>query len=312
MSGVRSLLKSLVERSLVALGAPKILRVAANDDGVVLAYHNVVPEGGAPGGDRSLHLPRSDFARQLDVLSETHAVVDLESVIRGGQRDRPRPLAAVTFDDGYRGALTVGLDELAARGLPCTVFVPPGLLGTDDLWWDALAPGDGRGLPDAFREEALTRARGRSDDVLRWAEREGLARRPQPEHAGLVDETELTDAARRESVTLGAHGWTHANLTRLDGAELRAELGRPLEWLEERFPGSLVRWLSLPYGRGDDRVVSAAVEAGYRGVLDLSGGLVDREHLSEARRLPRQNVPAGVSLEGFRLRASGMEALWSR
>lgn len=306
MGGVRSLVKRVAERSLVALGGPRLIRAARRGDDVVLAYHNVVPDGEAPGGDRSLHLPRADFARQLDVLAETHSVVDLETVLGGGGRGRRPPRAAVTFDDGYRGALTVGLDELAARGMPCTVFVPPALLGAGEVWWDALAPDGGGGLPAGLREEALAEADGRADDVWRWAERRGLSRRPQPDHAGLVDEGELADAARREGVSVGSHGWSHADLTRLEETEVREELRRPLAWLEERFGARLVRWLSLPYGRWTDAVVSAAVEAGYRGVLDLSRRLVDPDALPGARRIPRVNVPAGITPEGFRLRAAGL------
>lgn len=306
MSGVRGLLKRLAERSLVALGGPRVLRRVGGGDAVVLAYHNVVPDGAPPGGDRSLHLDRSDFARQLDVLTESHEVVDLQALAGTDDGTDGALRAAVTFDDGYRGALTVGLAELEARDMPCTVFVSPALLGAERTWWDALAPEDGNGLPERLREEALVRARGRSDDVWRWAESRGLDPRPQPGHAGLVDLDELTGAAERNALTLGSHGWSHANLARLDGDDLQEELRRPLAWLEDRFPGSLVRWLALPYGRGDERVVSAALEAGYRGVLDLSGTRVDREDLGTARRIPRKNVPAGITVEGFRLRASGL------
>lgn len=306
MSAVRSLLKRLVERSLVALGGPRVLRRVGGGDAVVLAYHNVVPDGAPPGGDRSLHLDRSDFSRQLDALAESHEVVGLEALVGADDGEGGAPRAAVTFDDGYRGALTVGLAELGARGMPCTVFVSPALLGDGRTWWDALAPEDGSGLPERLREEALTRAKGRSDDVWRWAGSRGLDPRPQPDDAGLVDADELAEAVDGEAVTLGSHGWSHANLPSLDDDELRDELRRPLAWLEDRFPASLVRWLALPYGRGDDRVVSAALEAGYRGVLDLSGRTLDRETLRTARRIPRMNVPAGMSPDRFRLRASGL------
>jgi peptidoglycan/xylan/chitin deacetylase (PgdA/CDA1 family) len=304
MSGVRGLLKRLAERSLVALGGWRVLRIVGSADAVVLAYHNVVPDGASFGGDRSLHLDRADFARQLDLLAESHEVVALETLVGADDGKGGPPRAAVTFDDGYRGALTVGLEELEARGMPCTVFVPPALLGADRTWWDALATGDG--LPEELRDEALTRAKGRADDVWRWAEGRGLDPGPQPGHAGLVDPDELAEAAAGDGVTVGSHGWSHANLACLDGGELDEELRRPLEWLEERFPGSLVRWLSLPYGLGGERVVAAALEAGYRGVLDLSGEMVDGEALRAARRIPRRNIPAGMTAEGFRLRALGL------
>lgn len=302
---VRSVLKRLVERTLVATGVPELIRRARRGRDIILAYHNVVPEGERPGGDRSLHLPRASFARQLDLLVETHRVVGLSALIEQEADDRGPPLAAITIDDAYRGALTAGLEELGARGLPCTVFVPPGLLGVASLWWDALASGSGA-VPARLRETALTRCRGRQEEIERWAEEQGLRPGRQPEHAGIVREEELVDAAGREQVTVGSHGWSHANLACLDADELREELRRPLAWLGDRFGDDVVPWLSLPYGRWNERAVSAAREAGYRGVLDLSGKLVERGGEESSSRIPRRNIPAGVSPDGFRLRTSGL------
>lgn len=304
--GLRALLKSVAERTAVAAGGPGMLRAIRAGNGVIVNYHNVVPDGERPGGDPSLHISRSDFARQLDLLMQTCTVVDLESLIGANGDVDARSLASVTFDDGYRGALTAGLDELASRGLPCTVFVPPGLLGAEALWWDALGAGDSGGLSSRMREEALVRAKGRPEDVHRWAARNGLTARAQPRHAGLVSEDELDVVLAREGIAVGAHGWSHANLTELSERELKQELAKPLTWLRERFPGRTVEWLSLPYGRWDDRVVLSAVREGYRGVLDLSGKLVPTGDSSDPHRIPRKNIPAGISPEGFVLRVAGL------
>ena len=299
----RRLAKRIAERALVALGAPRLLRAVGDGDAVVLAYHNIVPEGEPAGGDPSLHLPRADFAAQLDLLARSHRVVELATLLREGGDDGT-PLAAITIDDAYRGAMTAGLAELEARGLPCTVFVAPDLLGVDATWWDALAPAGPEPLPGPVREELLTTARGRTGEVFRIADRHGLERRPQPTHAGIVGEDELAGAVDRKGVTVGSHAWSHPNLPELGEDELEEELVRPLAWLRERFGGSVVPWLSLPYGRSSDRVVEAAVGAGHEGVLDLSRRLL---RAGEAgRTAPRVNVPAGITPEGFLLRASGL------
>ena len=306
MRNLRAFVKSLTEQSLVALGGPRLVRVLRSERDVVLAYHNVIPDGSPPGGDRSLHLSRADFARQMDLLDETCDVVDLNTLIQTRRDLGGRPLAAVTFDDGYRGALTVGVDELEARGMPCTVFVPPGLLGIDAPWWDALASEDGTGLAPKLRDGALDRAKGRSDDVFRWAEERGVPAHDQPRHAGLVDEGELAAVVERGGVTVGAHGWTHADLTRVETDELRFELGRPLKWLQARFGDAVIPWVSVPYGRWSDDVVDMALDVGYEGVIDLSGKLVERRDLAENRRLHRKNIPAGISPEGYLLRLAGL------
>ena len=37
---------------------------------LILAYHNVVPDGASPAGDRSLHLPFARFEAQMDRLAK--------------------------------------------------------------------------------------------------------------------------------------------------------------------------------------------------------------------------------------------------
>lgn len=302
-SARRSRFKRLAERGLVAARIPAVLRALRPAAGAILTYHNVVPDGEPPGGDRSLHLARDEFARHLDVLRRSHRIVPLTTLLERPKVDE-RPLAAITFDDGYRGALTVGLRELAIRGLPCTVFVAPGLLGSSSLWWDALAdPEEGR-VPRSVRERALIEARGGEQQVRRWAASRGLSLRSQPPHASIVDEEFLASVVSEADVWIGSHGWGHANLVRLQGEELREEVRRPLVWLRERFRAAVVPWLSLPYGHGSSRVTTAALDAGYEGVLSLSGQRVKSD--SGVETVPRVNVPAGSSPEGILLRAAGM------
>ncbi len=71
----------------------------------------------------------------LDDLAELADVVALEEMLNppavSGERPAPsrRPRVAVTFDDAYRGAVTIAQDELTRHGFPSTLFVAPGLLG---------------------------------------------------------------------------------------------------------------------------------------------------------------------------------------
>lgn len=302
-AALRRILKSVAEQGLVAARIPDAVRALRPPGGVVLTYHNVVPDGEPPGGDRSLHLPRAEFARHLDALRESHRIVSLEVLLRArGSGGRPR--AAITFDDAYRGALTAGLGELADRGLPCTVFAAPGLLGRSSLWWDALSTTAEEGVPDSVRREALTRGRGRDGEVRRWARAGGLTLAPQPEHAAVADEALLREVVATGQVGVGSHGWEHANLVELAGDELDREVRRPLAWLQERFEDSLVPWLSLPYGHASERVTRAALDAGYEGVLTLTGERAPPGR--QVREVPRLNVPSGMSPEGLLLRAAGL------
>lgn len=304
----RSSLKHVAERFVVASGAAALLRRLRRDRDLILAYHNIVPDRAASDGERSLHLSRQDFSRQLDALVDTHEVVGLDDLLAGGGENGgrgSRARAAVTFDDGYRGALTAGLEELAARGLPATYFICPGLLGNDGFWWDALADRPRAGQEaDAFRDEALQVGRGMAPNVYAMASARGIDRRTQPAHAGVATEEEIAAAAGVPRVTLASHSWTHPNLARLGPDELREELERSLRWLDQNGGGAARPWLSAPYGRSSPDVRKGAETAGYEAVFEISGGLARPG--TDPLEMPRVNVPAGLSLEGFVLRASGL------
>ncbi len=306
---MRFLVKRVVETALCWSGVTRLMRLRRVADTLVLAYHNIVPDGCEIRGDRSLHLPQREFARQLDLLQRTHEVVPLRALLeRGPQRPR-RPRAVITFDDACQGAVTAGVDELARRGLPATVFVAPAFVGGRSFWWDALAAAHETALPDEIRRHALEQLAGKDRDVRRWAERASITLPPVPEHQRCATEAQLRALDRTEGITLASHTWSHPNLARLAESELLDELTRPLAWLRERFD-HVVPWLAYPYGLASERVMDMAKETGYHGALLVEGGWLegDRRNRPSPFALPRQNVPAGVSRAGFELRISGFFA----
>src|SRR5213079_1926770 len=114
---VRSTLKACLEAGLVRSGVTALRRAAHVRHALVLSYHAVVP---------------------------------LEQLLAPAPPGR-RPRVAITFDDGYRGAVCIGVPELARRDVPATLFVVPGFVGKGPFWWDAVAPG-ARGVDPALRQ----------------------------------------------------------------------------------------------------------------------------------------------------------------
>ena len=298
---VRATLKACFEAGLVRSGVPALHRAARAGRALVLAYHNVVPDSCPAFGDRSLHLPRRLFVRQLERLLVTHSIVPLEELL-GTPRTERRPRAAITFDDGYRGAVQIGVAELAKRGLPATLFVVPAFVGKGPFWWDALALENG--VDPVLRGRALDELRGLDADVRGWAAGQGMAMSSVPEWALVASEDELRGATRHAGITLGSHTWSHPNLARLTGAELGEELRRPLGWLRERFT-STIPWLSYPYGLATPPVEAAAREAGYTAALALGGGQFAPARVNRWA-VPRENIPSGLSENGFVIRSSGL------
>lgn len=287
----------------MAAALPPLVRRRTGTDALVLAFHNVVPRGEHPAGDRSLHLPQGAFAGYLDQLAATHDVVPLDELLRPPSATGDRPRAAVTFDDGYTGALTAGAAELAARGMPATFFVVPGLIDADGFWWDALAGEEGT-LSEGFRDEALARARGEDAAVRDLARRRGIRAHPLPPHARPGSLAEIAAAAGVAGMRIGAHSWSHPSLARVSAAELRREVEAPLEWMRAHVPTAMVPWLSYPYGSTSAEVERAAARAGYAGAVRVGGGWVRGG--TDPFAVPRVNVPAGLSPAGFALRAAGL------
>lgn len=305
--------KKAVEGLLSRSGAAALVERRRRPQTVILAYHNIVPWGERVAGDLSLHIEQSDFGDHLDWLLERRRIVALEDAMRA--RDRGEPLDAgelsdtgeivITFDDAYRGTMTAGLEELSKRGLSSTVFVPPGLLGSDGFWWDRVAPAGGRPLHPDVRRHALEGLTGRTPEVLAWARTEGLPIQDLPDYARPVTEDELLSSLG-SGVTFGAHTWTHPNLTRLDEDDICRELRSSREWLMER-TDRYRDWLAYPYGMVDD-ACEAVAEDQFDGALLVAGGaaVVKGRPVGSAHRVPRINVPRGLSLDGLALRLAGI------
>jgi peptidoglycan/xylan/chitin deacetylase (PgdA/CDA1 family) len=298
-AGVRALAKRAIERAAVGSGVAALARRARRGEVVILGYHNVVPDGEPIVGDRSLHLPQREFAAQLDILARSHDVVPLREVLRAQSRRAQRPCAAITFDDAYRGAMTAGVEELARRGMPATVFVAPAFVGDGRFWWDSLATADDGG---AFRRLALTACRGEDATVRAEARRRGIAEREVPAHARCATLEELRAAARL--VAVASHSWSHPNLAALPADALVRELTRPLAWLRESFR-DVLPWLAYPYGLTSAAVRAAAREAGYEGALLIEGGWSARPP-ADPHAVPRLDVPGEVSRDGFAMRVAGL------
>lgn len=294
---IRAAVRTTVELLGTATGVSAGARRSARDSVAILAYHNVVSAADAGRGDSSLHLPLDRFIRQIDHVSRTHEIVDIEALGSSAKHDRPR--AIITFDDAYQGAVTLALPELVRRGVPAVVFVAPGLLGAASTWWDEMA--EVGLLSDTLRDDALHSLAGRNSAIRHSVLPDGDAP-VLPDSFRIASIDELHEHAA-DGIRIGSHTWSHEYLPALEPLELKANLARTLHWLET-WSGATTRWLALPYGGGDANVGRAAIDAGHSGVLRISGGMW---HPAEDRsQVPRINVPAGISLRGLELRTSGL------
>ena len=179
---------------------------------VVLTYH-AVPEGGV-----------ARFERQMALLVRRTTPVFADARVESGAGRA----VAVTFDDALRSVFDNALPVLAVYGVPATLFVPTGYLGTARGWVSDAPQATSAG-------DVLMSA-----DCLRYLD--------------------------RRLVKVGSHTVTHPRLANLDAAGLQAELVTSRQTLET-ITGTRVAMLSLPYGSFNDEVLVAAARAGYEQVF---------------------------------------------
>lgn len=95
---------------------------------------------------------------------------------------------------------------------------------------------------------------------------------------------------------IGAHGWSHALLTRCAPADFEVELGKAKSILEDKL-GTPITSMSLPGGRFNRRVLAACGEAGYTQVYT---SVPRAEHEPLGFTVGRLNVRGNWSVESIR------------
>jgi peptidoglycan/xylan/chitin deacetylase (PgdA/CDA1 family) len=228
------------------------------------------------------------FEQQLDWLARRYELVSLDelaALLDGGRSPR-KPVAAITFDDGYADVFEHAVPVLMRKGIPAAVFVVTNWIGSTGLL----------GHDRLYRLLALDWPRSRDALIRRQLVEEGshlprspfeslrhlLAHRTWGELARLCTELEETldicdkppaslrplswdtlTAMHRAGITIGSHTERHPVLTHETGATVLAEITGSRETLRRRL-GTEVRYFAYPDGAYDANVVQAVAAAGYR------------------------------------------------
>ncbi len=291
--------KQIAELALALASRSQLLGGRSRGRTLVLAYHNIIADGRSPDGDQSLHLPISVFRAHLDVIQSTASVIAISDLFKTSIGSE-RPRVAITFDDAYRGAVTLGLAEIRARRLCATMFIAPAFVPDGRFWWDDSCRVGQNALSADIRDRALHEFRGRDAEVRAAALVDSRSLPPAPEQSVCASVADL-EGAVAEGISYGSHTWSHPNLAALADEDLIGELAPPLAWLHERFPSSACPWLSYPYGLFSAAAKQQAARLGYAGAFRVDGGWL-RQPPGDLFELPRLNVPAGLSANGLAAR----------
>jgi peptidoglycan/xylan/chitin deacetylase (PgdA/CDA1 family) len=270
-----------------------------------------------------------DFRSQMHQLRGRYKVVPLEELatrIRAGEPGER--LAAVTFDDGWKTTRTLAAPILAEMGIPSTVFVATGLVGTPvrGLWthqvWMALtaAPlprvrvADLDLLADTAekRQDAIKQVTSRLKRMMapeREAALADLFRRhpvpPLPEDLGFMSWEEVRELPAL-GMTVGAHTVSHEILSRLPPAEALDQVRRSKATVEQA-TGLPCRLFAYPNGAAEDFSDEHARLLADEGFVAAVTQIPGRNATgSDCFRLKRFNVGLEHSLDSFNAELDGL------
>jgi peptidoglycan/xylan/chitin deacetylase (PgdA/CDA1 family) len=262
---------------------------------VILMYHQIADISIDPW---DLAVSRDNFASQLEALTRTRDVVPLTDL--GKDRPGGKPLAAITFDDGYRNVATVAKPILERFNCPATVFLTTGAIGSArEFWWDELTrivlesayagiltfkTGRLQLSFDLSNRSQLTKTHGtiweslrklepqeRSDILSDLAVQAGVDTTPRNTHAIMSpqDVAGLKDSV----ITVGAHTVTHPFMPGLDTETVQWEVSQSRKDCEA-LAGYLPPAFAYPFGSFDSRGADAVRQAGFQYAVTCEHDLV--------------------------------------
>ena len=234
-------------------------------------------------------LTAAQTRRHVEVLGRWFDFIRVDELPRRLSKPGRRPFCLLTFDDGKRSHFTEVAPELERRRVPAVFYVPTDFLTNGrPLWFD--------------RRRALVRALGYCPpglelETMKQLPHDTLMERLERACAGreLESMSEPDDDVRpmswdeardlsRRGFTIGAHGLTHAILTRETKARALTEIEESLARVSSEL-GTRCRTFAFPNGNHNSGLTAHARRRGATTVMTTDPTWTDaRSFLS---RLPR-------------------------
>ena len=268
----------------------------ARDSINVIAYHRVVADIEKAERDAiyGLVVSSATFRRHCELLRKFYSVVSLETAryFLDNERKVARPLAVITFDDGYLDFYEEAFPILNEFGLPATVFLPTNFIGQnkplahDRIYWlvkqsieksislaGALSKAGVNGeivkeftnsrnllkltdllvhLPDNLREKLICEVEKEFGDKFE----------DYPREYQLLN-WEMVREMARKGINFGAHTENHVVLPLENESVMETEIAGSKKQLETQL-GSKVISFAYPNGEYNTAVKNLVAQAGFQ------------------------------------------------
>jgi glycosyltransferase involved in cell wall biosynthesis/peptidoglycan/xylan/chitin deacetylase (PgdA/CDA1 family) len=292
-TGARLAAKRAIKTAAASLG-PVFFERSDNENAVtILAWHRVVAD--IRRAEREVYhglvVSTDTFRRQCELVRETFDIVPLEEAAEhlAARRSSTRPLAVLTFDDGYADFYDQAFPVLHSMDLPATMFLPTSFVGTGRLfdhdrlfWLLGRARENGTDIAGILERAGVPEKKGRvfvrSGDPA--AHTETLVHLPMATRARVIAELEsaatgtfpsghgvLAWSQIREmaaaGISFGAHTANHIVLTAESAEDARSEISESKLVLEKQL-GAEVTTFAYPNGEYSPAIRQMVEDAGFR------------------------------------------------
>ena len=249
--------------------------------------------------------------QQLKYLVDHFTPIGAEGVLRLCRSgDAAKGSVWVTFDDADPTVIEVALPILERHGVPASLFLCPGVVGTEEpFWWQVLARAQELRVRMHGREIVpglLSQMKLMSDSQRRAVVRELKSRIESLQEATFSVQQVTVDQLRSWVATgrnLGNHSWDHPLLDRADEREQRRQILSAHEWISDNFHPE---HFEFAYPNGNMTAYSKALL--HRTGYDLAVLFDHRlSRCADALALSRIRVNATDPINAFAGRVSGVQ-----
>ena len=243
--------------------------------GAILVYHRVVKDEEIEEDlELGLTVSCSNFEKHIKEIKSKYKICSMDEFVRNLKKKTNEFMVAITFDDGYKDNLYQALPILTKHEVPASIYVTTRFLNQEvDIWWYEL------GEVIQNREEINFQYKEKKFNfLLDNKKRKFLAyqnlmklfkslkidaqhelmekitntkKRKNYSHICLNSE-EILILEKNPLITIGSHGHNHQNLKILSDDELKYEVTKSLEVLENLI-NRKVKHFAYPFG-GKDQV----------------------------------------------------------
>lgn len=301
---------------------------------LVLLYHRISP----PEDPFQPAVSPEVFEQHIGFVHNHFEVVSAGRMLELMEQPRKtgKPLAVITFDDGYRDNYTAAWPLLKKYGVPATIFLAVSSLGEGEpMWTSRVEDLFRRASPGTLTVPALSKSKvfqlGDYPERMRVCHeiKAEMKQIPDSQRQRVLKELEEKMAAPGAAagrmmlsweevrlmaedplIEFGSHTLSHRMLSQLPPEEVRFELEESKRKIEEGL-GRKIFFLSYPGNSHNSQVRDAAATAGYRAAFSvdrsLTGRGTDRFRL---RRIHVENDPLDVFLGEISLVIPGFRKLF--